>query len=70
METIIQTYQLTKTFKDATIIKPLDFSLRKGEICALIGQNGSGNRHSLKCLQANYVQLQETFTCSEKLEET
>ncbi|MBK3493487.1 ABC transporter ATP-binding protein [Viridibacillus sp. YIM B01967] len=50
METIIQTYQLTKTFKDATIIKPLDFSLRKGEICALIGQNGSGKSTLFKML--------------------
>lgn len=42
METIIQTYQLTKRFKEKVIIKPLDFSLRKGEICALIGPNGAG----------------------------
>ncbi|MFD1929550.1 ATP-binding cassette domain-containing protein [Sporosarcina siberiensis] len=50
METIIQTYQLTKTFKNATIIKPLNFSLRKGEICALIGQNGSGKSTLFKML--------------------
>lgn len=50
METIIQTYQLTKTFKDTTIIKPLDFSLQKGEICALIGQNGAGKSTFFKML--------------------
>lgn len=50
METIIQTYQLTKTFKGATIIKPLDFSLQKGEICALIGQNGAGKSTLFKML--------------------
>ncbi|MDV6377133.1 ABC transporter ATP-binding protein [Sporosarcina sp. GW1-11] len=50
METIIQTYQLTKTFKDTTIIQPLDFSLRKGEICALIGPNGSGKSTLFKML--------------------
>ncbi|MBE1556900.1 ABC transporter ATP-binding protein [Sporosarcina limicola] len=50
METIIQTYQLTKTFKDATIIKPLDFALQKGEICALIGQNGAGKSTLFKML--------------------
>ena len=50
METIIQTYQLTKMFKDTTIIKPLDFSLRKGEICALIGQNGAGKSTFFKML--------------------
>ena len=50
MDTIIQTYQLTKTFKQAEIIKPLDFSLRKGEICALIGQNGAGKSTFFKML--------------------
>lgn len=50
METVIQTYQLTKTFKDVTIIKPLDFSLQKGEICALIGQNGAGKSTLFKML--------------------
>lgn len=50
MDTIIQTYQLTKTFKEAEIIKPLDFSLRKGEICALIGQNGAGKSTFFKML--------------------
>lgn len=50
MENIIQTYQLTKSFKDATIIKPLDLSLQKGEICALIGQNGSGKSTLFKML--------------------
>lgn len=56
METIIQTYQLTKTFKDVTIIKPLDFSLRKGEICALIGQNGSGKSTFFKMLAGQLPQ--------------
>ncbi|PIC62988.1 ABC transporter ATP-binding protein [Sporosarcina sp. P13] len=50
MESIIQVYQLTKKFKDTTIIKPLDFSLRKGEICALIGPNGSGKSTLFKML--------------------
>lgn len=54
METIIQTYQLTKTFKDTTIIKPLDFTLRKGEICALIGQNGSGKSTLFKMLAGQF----------------
>lgn len=50
MEPIIQTYQLTKTFKDAEIIKPLDFSLKRGEICALIGKNGAGKSTFFKML--------------------
>jgi len=50
MDTIIQTYQLKKTFKDEEIIKPLDFSLKKGEICALIGKNGAGKSTFFKML--------------------
>ncbi|MHA6260084.1 ATP-binding cassette domain-containing protein [Sporosarcina sp. CAU 1771] len=50
METIIQTYQLTKSFKDVNVIKPLDFTVQKGEICALIGQNGSGKSTLFKML--------------------
>lgn len=50
MDTIIQTYQLKKTFKEEEIIKPLDFSLRKGEICALIGKNGAGKSTFFKVL--------------------
>lgn len=50
MNMIIQTHQLTKTFKEEEVIKPLDFSLRKGEICALIGKNGAGKSTFFKML--------------------
>ncbi|TFJ91316.1 ATP-binding cassette domain-containing protein [Lentibacillus salicampi] len=50
MDIIIQTYQLKKTFKKEVVIKPLDFSLRKGEICALIGKNGAGKSTIFKML--------------------
>lgn len=50
MNEVIQTYQLRKVFKEAEIIKPLDFTLRKGEICALIGQNGAGKSTFFKML--------------------
>lgn len=50
MDAIIQTYQLTKKFKKVEVIKPLDFSLKKGEICALIGKNGAGKSTFLKLL--------------------
>ncbi len=57
MENIIQTYQLTKAFKGRTVIKPLDFLLRKGEICALVGKNGAGKSTLFKLLAG---QLQPT----------
>lgn len=50
MEKVIQTHQLTKSFKEEEVIKPTDFSLRKGEICALIGKNGAGKSTFFKLL--------------------
>ncbi|WP_080848122.1 ABC transporter ATP-binding protein [Cytobacillus gottheilii] len=50
MDAIIQTYQLTKKFKNEIVLKPLDFSLKKGEICALIGKNGAGKSTFFKIL--------------------
>ncbi|MBO0995961.1 ATP-binding cassette domain-containing protein [Bacillus sp. SD088] len=50
MDAIIQTYQLTKTFKNEEVIKPLDFLVEKGEICALIGKNGAGKSTIFKML--------------------
>ncbi|GIN74535.1 bacitracin ABC transporter ATP-binding protein [Bacillus sp. J14TS2] len=50
MDAIIQTYQLTKAFKNEEVIKPLDFLVEKGEICALIGKNGAGKSTIFKML--------------------
>ncbi len=55
MDTIIQTYQLRKTFKKEEVIKPLDFSLRKGEICALIGKNGAGKSTIFKMISGQLI---------------
>lgn len=55
MDTIIQTYQLQKTFKKEEVIKPLDFILRKGEICALIGKNGAGKSTIFKILSGQLI---------------
>lgn len=50
VNTVIKTHQLTKFFKDDEVIKPLDFSLKEGEICALIGKNGAGKSTVFKML--------------------
>src|SRR5690625_6050381 len=55
MDSIIETYQLTKTFKEEEVIKHLDFSLRKGEICALIGKNGAGKSTFFKMLAGQLI---------------
>ncbi|WP_066193497.1 MULTISPECIES: ABC transporter ATP-binding protein [Gracilibacillus] len=55
MDTVIQTNQLTKTFKKEEVIKPLDFSVGKGEICALIGKNGAGKSTIFKMLSGQLM---------------
>ncbi|WP_040285930.1 ATP-binding cassette domain-containing protein [Sporosarcina koreensis] len=55
METVIQTHQLTKTFNNTQVIEPLDFTLRQGEICALIGRNGAGKSTIFKMLSGQLV---------------
>lgn len=50
MKPVIQTYELTKSFKHEQVIKPLNFTLSKGEICALIGKNGAGKSTFFKML--------------------
>lgn len=55
MDTIIQTYQLTKTIKEEEIIKPLNFSLRRGEICALVGKNGAGKSTFFKMIARQII---------------
>ncbi len=55
METVIQTHQLMKTFKDVQVIEPLDFTLRQGEICALIGRNGAGKSTIFKMLSGQLL---------------
>ncbi|QUR94937.1 ABC transporter ATP-binding protein [Macrococcoides canis] len=50
MEAIIRTHQLEKTFKTNKGLKPLDFQLLKGEICAIIGKNGAGKSTFFKLL--------------------
>lgn len=55
MEAVIRTAQLTKSFKGTNVIKPFDFSLYKGEICALIGQNGAGKSTIFKMLSGQLI---------------
>ncbi|MEH6978722.1 MULTISPECIES: ATP-binding cassette domain-containing protein [Bacillus] len=47
---IIKTVNLTKQFKSKTVIKNLNFTLKKGEICAIIGKNGAGKSTFFKML--------------------
>lgn len=55
MNAVIETYQLSKKFKEEYVIEPLDFMLRKGEICALIGKNGAGKSTFFKMLAGQLI---------------
>lgn len=55
MEMVIETSKLTKKFKKVEVIKPLDFTIREGEICALIGRNGAGKSTIFKMLSGQLM---------------
>ena len=38
----IEVKALTKAFKDTSVLKGVDFEVRRGEIFALLGSNGAG----------------------------
>ena len=41
---------LSKSFSNTPILNDVNFSLKLGEICAILGNNGSGKTTFLKCL--------------------
>ncbi|MEI6579741.1 MAG: ATP-binding cassette domain-containing protein, partial [Eubacteriales bacterium] len=38
----VETINLTKKFKDRTAVDELNLTIKKGELFALLGQNGAG----------------------------
>lgn len=50
METIIQVDNLTKTFGNKVAVSDLSFDVRKGEVFAFLGGNGSGKTTTIRCL--------------------
>ena len=50
MQTVIQTKQLTKKYKDFTAVASIDLILKKGCIYGLVGKNGAGKTTLLKML--------------------
>ncbi|MCO4339991.1 ABC transporter ATP-binding protein [Staphylococcus agnetis] len=55
MSYVIKTNQLFKQYGAQYALHPTDFSLKKGDICALIGKNGAGKSTLIK-LMANHIQ--------------
>lgn len=46
----IQVKDLRKSFKDAEVLKGVNFEVKQGEICALLGSNGAGKTTIIKIL--------------------
>ncbi len=46
----IQVQELRKSFKDTTVLKGVDFEVRRGEIFALLGSNGAGKTTTINIL--------------------
>ena len=50
MEHAIETFNLTKQFKDLTAVDHLNFKIKKGEIFGLLGPNGAGKTTTISML--------------------
>ncbi|MCA1063310.1 amino acid ABC transporter ATP-binding protein [Rossellomorea sp. AcN35-11] len=55
---MIKAEKITKSFGKLSVLKGIDFSVKKGEVVALIGPSGSGKSTLLRCLN----QLEEPST--------
>ncbi len=51
---ILRTEGLSKTFPGVKALDHVDFSLRRGEIMALLGENGAGKSTLIKALTGVY----------------
>lgn len=51
MHNAIQINQLKKSYGNHTVLKGLTFSVKKGEIFALLGINGAGKTTALECIE-------------------
>ena len=49
-ETIMSVSGLTKQYMKNTVVKGVDFRIRKGMICGLVGPNGAGKTTIMKML--------------------
>lgn len=54
MSTILQTRRLTKEFPGVVALDGFDFNLKKGEVHAIVGENGAGKSTFIKLLAGIY----------------
>src|SRR5690606_39469194 len=56
MSTIIQCQGVSQAFGSKKVLQQLDFTLQQGEVAALIGPNGAGDRKSTR-LNSSHVKI-------------
>lgn len=49
-ESVLDVREITKRFKEKTVLDRLDFTLPRGSVTGLLGKNGSGKTTLLKCV--------------------
>ncbi len=50
-QTIIQVENLNLAYKNLHAVQNISFSVKSGEILAIIGQNGSGKTSTVECIE-------------------
>lgn len=61
---ILEVKGIKKSFGSTEVLKGIDFSLKKGEVIAIIGSSGSGKTTLLRCL--NFLEFADEGTISVK----
>lgn len=68
MSAIVTLKDVEKSFGTAPVLNGVSFSVRKGEVLALIGRSGSGKSTALRCIDAlEKVQGGEIVVCGHKV---
>lgn len=50
MEKVIEVKSLSKSFKECKILDRVSFDVMRGNICGIVGRNGSGKSVLFKCI--------------------
>ena len=62
---VLQMKNIHKNFTGVKALQAVDFSLREGEIHALMGENGAGKSTLIKVLTGVYEKMREKFSLQE-----